>query len=368
MWIKLTSLKAYTSNGKVYAYDRLSGAKLTNTPVKRAGHWYGDEKLVKELAELRKPKIGDGTVRALIADYKRSDVSVRKRKAFMALAPRTRADYNKDFDRLCAATIDGRRIEEAELDAVTVHVVRALRDGWAKKYGATQAIRIMRACSVLWSYALEYGLAVDNPWRAVKLPQVDKKAAQINRPWAASEVWFMLRTAPHIGLARAYALALMGLRPEQIPTLTLRELAGLTRAKKTGAEHHLAIPSALRPYFDETLSSIMVSNGPDGTPWRTYGQLRAAFNRHRASLLKDKLIEPGLTLKGLNHTLGAALVEKDASDKEMEATMARSATMVRHYSERANRISLSESGFGLLSDWLAQSKDAVKMSKRSDTT
>lgn len=374
MWVELTGVKAYVSNGKVYAYDLLSGESLRDhlpekhLPQKRGKHWYGNEQLVLCLARLRTSTAKPGSVRELVQLYKENDVSVEGRKAFGSLSKRTRADYAQDLGRLESSRIDGVEVSNMDVEAVGVDIVRALRDGWAKKRGATQAKRIMAACSVLWSYAQEYGKATSNPWRAVKPPAKDKTTERINRPWAAREVWIMLRTAPHLGLARAYCLSLMGLRPEQIPILTLREFRGRTHAKKTKREHHISVPEVLRPYFSDTLSSVMVSNAPDGTPWRTYGQLAAAFRRHRDTLLKDKLIEPGLTLKGLNHTLGAALVEEDASEQEMEATMARSKTMVRHYSDRADKISLAESGFGLLSDWLSQSKDTDEMSKGSDAT
>ncbi len=374
MWIKLTGVKAYTANGKTYAYDRLSKQSMRehvaekDLPVKRNGEWHGNETFVLALAKVRAGQPVEGTVQALITAYKRNEVSVRGRKAFAALAERTREDYEKDLSRLTGAKIDDRMISGEPPESITVDIVRDLRDGWAAKHGATQTTRIMSACSVVWSYGLEYGEVTTNPWKAVKAPARDSRGERANRPWSVSEVLIMIETAPHDGLARAYALALMGIRPEQLPALTLREFRGLLKARKTGREHHIKIPDALRPLFEGIETSIMVTNGPDGLPWTKYAQLRRAFMSHRDRLLKAGDIGPGLTLKGLNHTFGAAMSDEGATEAQMSAGMARSRQTVRKYSDRGDTKRLSGVAFDLLSAWLTQSKNADKLSKGSDTT
>ncbi|MEO1187790.1 MAG: hypothetical protein AAFW60_01860 [Pseudomonadota bacterium] len=351
MWVKLEGIKAYTRRGKVYAYCRLTGKRLKNAPQKRAGGWYGDAKLVAELNTIREKLPAAGSIRAMIADYKEHDVSVAGRKAFCDLAARTQADYVQDFDRLCAATIGEERIANLSPAEITIDDCRALRDGWSRKHGATQTKRIMAACSVLWSYGLEYGWVATNLWRALPAPVRAAGKKQANPPWYPWELMTMIGTAPHIGLARAYALIFCGVRPENTPSITLHDLRDSVHAQKTGAEHFIEMPDELLDLFEGDQLSIMATNQENGRPWRTYGQLRLQFNRHRDQLSADGTIRPGLTLKGLNHTLGSALAESGASQKEMEAAMARSAQTVAHYSRRADKKLLSRVAFQRLPAW-----------------
>lgn len=352
MWVRLEGVKAYTSKGTVYAYCRLTGQRLKNPPVRKGKDWYGDEKVVLELAELRKALPRAGSVQAMIAAYKEHDVSVARRKAFCDLSERTQADYKTDFDRLCRGSIDDVPIRDMTPAEITINDCRALRDGWTRKYGATQAKRIMAACSVLWSYGVEYGWIPSNLWLALPAPVRPKGTKQANPPWFPSELMTMIGTAPHIGLARAYALIFCGVRPEQTPTITLRQLRDSLQAQKTGAEHFITMPDVLAELFAEDQDSIMATNQESGRPWKTYGQLRLQFNRHRDQMAAAGEVRGNLTLKGLNHTLGSALAETGASQKEMEAAMARSAQTVAHYSRRADRRLLSRVAFERLPVWL----------------
>ena len=95
------------------------------------------------------------------------------------------------------------------------------------------------------------------------------------------------------------------------------------------------MPDELVNLFEDDQLSIMATNQESGRPWRTYGQLRLQFNRHRDRLVQEGTVRKELTLKGLNHTLGSALAESGASQKEMDAAMARSAQTVAHYARRA---------------------------------
>ena len=352
MWVKLTGVKAYTSKGKVYAYCRLTGTKLKNTPQRRGRDWYGDAALVLELAEARKTLPPPSSVAALVDAYRAHDVSVARRRAYTDLAARTRADYDTDFARLCRARIDGREIRDLTPADITMDDARALRDGWNRKFGATQAKRIMAACSVLWSYGVEYGWVRSNLWLALPSPVRPKGRRQANPPWDAAEFLTMLDSAPHIGLARAYALIFCGVRPENVVTVTLRQLKDAFRSAKTGAEHFIDMPDALRILFEEDQPSVMATNQAGGLPWKTYGQLRGQFERHRNQLAATGEVRAELTLKGLNHTLGSALAEAGATEKEMGAAMARTPQTVAHYARRANSRILSRAAFQRLSGWL----------------
>lgn len=357
MWIKLQGIKAYTARGKVYAYDRLSNKRLQNTPRKIKGEWHGNEALVLELASLRKAQPKAGTVQAMIADYKTNDVSVGKRKSYLSLADRTRKDYDRAFDRLTRAKIGGKPIAYVLSSDITMEHCRGLRDGWNGKYGANQTRLTMAACSVLWSYGVEYSWIPSNLWLALPTPINPKTGKQANQPWTPAEFLQMVDTAPHIGLARAYALAFCGIRPESLPTVTLRELRDQISAQKTGKEHTITVPDVIAYLFEGDLTSIMATTQLNGAPWTTYSQLRRQFGHHRDTMAKAQIVRPNITLKGLNHTLGSALSETGATGKEMQAAMARSAQTVDHYSRRADKRILSEAAFSRLSGWFTLSKE-----------
>ena len=97
----------------------------------------------------------------------------------------------------------------------------------------------MAACSVLWSYGLEYGWVATNLWRALPAPVKARGKSRANSPWYPWEFMAMFGTAPHIWLARAYALIFCGVRPENSVTVTLTQLRESLHAQKTGAEHYI---------------------------------------------------------------------------------------------------------------------------------
>lgn len=365
MWAKVSGIKAYTRGGKVYAYERLSGTRLKHAPRKINGYWHGDEALILELASIRNRTPEPGTTQALIAAYKSHDVSVSNRKAYTDLAERTRRDYGQDLDRLTRASINEIPIARIDPREITLNDCRQMRDGWVAQYGVTQARRIMRACSVVWSYGLEYDWVSENIWKALPLPHVSKKQSSANPPWDPKEFLLMIDTAPDIGLSRAYALAFLGIRPEQLIRVTVRQLSTTTTSSKTNKEHMIAIPDVLAELFIDCQDSIMATNQANGLPWRTYNQLRSRFNRHRDDLASEDKVRRTLTLKGLNHTLGRALSETGASSREMQAAMARSLQTVAHYSRRANNRILSASAFSGLSGWLDLSNSHKIVSKNT---
>jgi integrase len=84
-------------------------------------------------------------------------------------------------------------------------------------------------------------------------------------------------------------------------------------------------------------STITVCASTEGTPW-TYIGLDGAWQRLRAKLLKTKEIEPGLTMKGLRHTVATILAEMGYDERTIADMLGqKTIEMARHYSRRADK-------------------------------
>lgn len=357
MLVKVQGVKVYKKGAMTYAYCRQTGKRLENVPVKKNGRWYGDAEMVAELLSVRQSIPKQGTVQDLVTRYKEHDVSVRGRRAFCDLAERTRQDYAMDLGRLCGAKLDGNALGDIAVTKINVNVARNLRDHWNRALGARTTSRIMAACSVLWSYGMEYSLVKTNPWKAIKAPERPKHLPRKNPPWLPDEVMKAVETAPFLGLRRFYVLAFLGIRPEQIPSLTWSAISNFD-SSKTEKTHQVTIPKVFSDHFESMGSSVLVSTGPEGLPWLNYGQVGREFGKHRRSLVRQGLMRKECTLKALNHTMGAACADLGYTDAEISASMARTRETAHNYSDRGDIQKMSNKVFGGLSDWLLSTTEA----------
>ena len=357
MRVKVQGVKVYVKNGHTYAYCRQTGKRLTGKPFKVGRNWYGDAELVAELISIRRSIPAKGTVQDMVARYKEHHVSVKGRRAFCDLSERTKKDYTMDMGRLCGAKLDKKLLGDVDANKINVNVVRNLRDHWDKVHGARTTARIMAACSVLWSYGMEYSLVKTNPWKAIKAPQRSRDKPKVNAPWKPEEVLAAIQTAPFSGLARLYVLAFLGVRPQQIPSLTYSEIADFSSSKTT-KDHLIQIPMIFRSEFMDKGTSLLVSCGPKGLPWRDYNQVGKEFMKHRASLVSKGMLRKQCTMKGLNHTMGAACADLGYSVAEISASMARSPETAHGYSDRGDHKRMAAKVFQGLSGWLLSTTEA----------
>ena len=73
-----------------------------------------------------------------------------------------------------------------------------------------------------------------------------------------------------------------------------------------------------------------------GTPW-TYDGLASSWQRLKGTLEEEGLIKPGLTMKGLRHTMATTLREAGVSARDISDLLAqKSSAMGEHYSRNAN--------------------------------
>ncbi len=356
MWARMTGIKIVQAKGRVYAYHRATGKRLRSPPLIHGGQWVATPELLAEVAALEKtpttPK--PGSVSALTWSY-------RKSPAFAELSEVTQGDYVKVID-----WIRDRAGDESP-NGLTPSRAREIRDAAVKAHRYRFGKYVVQVMRVVWQHGVDYGMARDNPWRAVSLPKRPRTLKDANRPWTPAEVVFVLKAAP-VGLARAYALALLGFRPSEIPAMSWRALTpkGVeNKSRKTAFDALQSIPAALAPVFAGERSAVTIATNARGKPFKTENALYKASGDFLRGL---EGVEPGLTMKGLNHTLGTALAERGVDPRTAkDAMQKRTLSTALHYSRRADTRRNSQTALNELGNWLGLENSEAHAGKPHDS-
>lgn len=342
-WIRLQGVKIVQAKGRVYAYHRGTGKRLKAAPTMVGGQWSATPALIAEVAAIEAVKsVKAGTVHALIASY-------REARAFGELSDRTKKDY-----RAILIWMADRAGNESPRLLTPVRA-REIRDVAVRKHGFRFGKYVCQVMRVVWQHGVDYGFASDNPWRAVSLPKRPKGMPEANRPWTPGEVLVALGDAP-IGLARAYALTLMGFRPSEVPGIAWTMLTAdgiVKRSDKTAFDAVQPVPVALAHLFaSDNRPAETIASNRYAKPFTVTGLAKAA-GEHLAKLHKAGKIGTGCTLKGLNHTLGTALAERGVDPRAArDAMQKKSMVMAEHYSRRADTRANAKKALGELDEWL----------------
>nr|WP_281035719.1 tyrosine-type recombinase/integrase [Rhizobium leguminosarum] len=112
-----------------------------------------------------------------------------------------------------------------------------------------------------------------------------------------------------------------------------------TRRRKTGVPVWIPLPGPLVDVMSAAPShdAITLCANSRGRPW-TYSGYSLNWDKLKKEYLEDGAIQPGLTLKGLRHTVASILAELGFDDRTTADMLGQEAeTMARLYSKRANR-------------------------------
>ncbi|TCU18796.1 tyrosine-type recombinase/integrase [Rhizobium sullae] len=280
---------------------------------------------INELYKVKDAK--PGTLGMLIKKYRASP-------RFQKRATRTKSDYQKVFDWL-------KPIEDTPLEKFTRSFVAKMRDRAEMKKGFRFANYVRSVISLLFSWGLEYDYTKFNPAEDVGLAERPKDLPDANRPWTDAEreavlEAFPLHMRPPLLLMMFYALD-----PQDALALpkTAVGAAGIdTRRGKTGQAVYLPFISQLAdamaavPKHD----AITLCANSRGKPW-TYNGFSTNWDRIKKKLEESGAVQPGLTLKGLRHTVATILREMGMDYATIQLVLGHATeAMARHYSRRAD--------------------------------
>jgi integrase len=315
-------------HGKPRCYHRATGTAidLTKCPIGSA-EFIAECSRIAALSSATSPA-KPGTLGLLIARY-------RDHAAFKDLAPRTKADYQRCLDYL-------KPIADTPLNRFTPPLVVRIRDKAAEKLGRKWGNYTKTVLSVVFGWGVERGYMATNPAFKIKGIRKPKGAPQANRPWTDSERHAVLKNLPAHMVLPITLMMFCGLDPKDaltLPCSAIRsDLIDLRRAK-TNEPVWIPLPSPVRAALaaSPTHDAITVCATSHGRPWTTAG-FNSSWKKVRQKLLDAGAVSPGLTLKGLRHTVATILAEMGMDDRTIADMLGqRTLEMAQHYSRRANR-------------------------------
>jgi len=273
------------------------------------------------------PAVRPGTLGMAIALY-RADT------AFLDLADRTRADYQRCFDYL-------QPIDDTLLKRFDRALVVNIRDAAGKRHGRRFGSYAKAVLSILFGWCVERGHMAANPAEKVRNIRRPRGAPRANRPWADAERFAVIDAAPW-PLKIPIALAMFtALREGDALTITKSADDGATLqvvTSKTGQRVPWPVPAALRQILDDAPAhdAVTIAATSRGTPWTSSG-FRASWRTLRLRLEAEGRVAPGLTIHGLRHSV-ATIMREEGFDLSTiaDALGQRTEAMAAHYSRDAD--------------------------------
>ena len=302
----------------------------------------------------RAPKVG--TLGGLIQSYYETE-------HFRNLSPTTRRDY-----RQCADFLEP--IRDTPIHALDTPLVAGIHDKAAQKIGWRRANMLRTLLSEVFRFAIPKGLITANFATGVIPKPRPSNLTYANRPWEAEECDTVLHHAPpHVRVVLA-VLMNTGLDPSDALNLRRDQMDGETiwgLRGKTGEEVAIPIGGTLRAALDRTpkhdAPSLLANSR--GDQW-TYNGFSTVWHRFKTGLEAEGLIQPGLTLKGLRHTVATTLREAGLDERRIADLLGqKSLSMARHYSRSANLAAKNRETMATLESENARRARIVKPSAKS---
>ena len=334
--IRLTGFKAWTvkkrrSDGTMwesrpYYQHRATGLMIDTQkhPMGTPGFYAEAQRIetAHEAIQQKAPKAG--TLGGLIRHYFETE-------HFASKAAATQRDYRRCADYLAP-------IHDTPVHVLDTPLIAGIHDKASRKLGWRQGNYVLTFLRQVFKFGRPHGLIEGNPAEGVIPKPRPRDAGYANRPWSAAEEEIVFRRAsPELRAALA-VMVNTGLDPSDAIRMkrdmeqagALRGLRGKTRAEiivPIGARLAKALDQAPRHNATTLLASSK------GTPW-TYDGLATAFQRLKTKLLKEELIEPGLTMKGLRHTVDTTLRELGVDERTIADLLAQKTTSMGGYYSR----------------------------------
>tara|TARA_R110000737_G_scaffold204878_1_gene223633 strand:- start:1281 stop:2372 length:1092 start_codon:yes stop_codon:yes gene_type:complete len=328
--IRVKGFKIFNDrHGKPRCYHRATGHKidLEKAPLGSA-EFFAECTRISAIAEAKKalgPK--PGTLGGLILVYFETE-------HFQNRAPATQRDYRKCADFLYP-------IRDTPVSVINTPLIAGIHDKAAGKIGWRRANMVRTFLGQVFRFAVPKGL-IDQDYSAAVIPKPrPKDRPYANRPWTQDERKIVLeRTAPHVRVVIALIMN-TGLDPSDALKLTRRQIDGSTIwgfRGKTNEEIAVPIGPTLRAALDAAPEhdAVTILANSKGKPW-TYDGFSTVWHRFKMKLEEEGLVQPGLTLKGLRHTVATTLRETGMGERQIADLLGqKTPAMARHYSRSAN--------------------------------
>jgi len=323
--IRIRGLKRYThpKTGRTYTYHRATGTRLKSEP--------GTPEFLAEIAKLdagTKPKEpAPGTIGMTIKAY-------RKSPAWADLRPATRISYDRAFQAI--ANIEGMPLVDIDRPFMV-----GLQERIFDKRGRWMANYVVTSMSILFEYAMDRGWMKANPADGVKRLKRDRSTPHQNRPWTREESRAVLSAAaPYLQVPIALAM-FTGLRKGDVLKVTKAAMRdGMIQV--TTSKRNVPVMVPMHPELLEVLAqaprhdAVTIAANLAGRPWTESG-FNSTFFKAIVKLEEAGMVEPGLTMHGLRHTLGTRLREAGADLDDIRRILGqKTLVMAQHYSEGAD--------------------------------
>jgi len=301
---------------------------LSKAPIGSAA-FFAEYDKIRRIVEASE---ADAPIRATLGDLVRHYLESDR---FRNLAPRTRVDY-----RLCLGYLDGGRAQAMDVRDLDTPALSRIHDAVADKHGWRRANMLVSVLSQVYRQAIPAGLAESNPARDVIPKRRPRDLPPANRPWTPEERDAVLeRAAPHMRVALALMM-LTGLDPSDAVRLRRDDIQDgtiWTERGKTGVRVAIPVMPRLREALDAAPphgAGTVLANRR-GTSW-TYAGLNTSWSDLRKALEGEGHVAPGLTLKGLRHTVATVLREAGLDERSIADVLGQKPAMALHYSKSAN--------------------------------
>ena len=328
-YVKVKGFKIFSDrHGKLRCYHRKSGTPIDlSKGALGTAEFFAECELIRTTSEkdqVTKP----GTLGLLIEKY-------RGHPAFTDLAVRTKADYQRVFNYLLP-------IADTQLQRFTSPLVVKLRDKASVKHGRRFANYVRTVLSLLFSWGRERGYVRENPAAGIKGLKRPKDAPEANRPWSDMERDEVISAIPNHMKLPICLMMYCGLDPQDALKLlrtSIKDGKIDARRNKTGVQTWLPIPQPVLEALETAPdhNAITLCANSYGRPWTVSG-FRASWRPKKLKLEESGKIQPGLTLKGLRHTVATILREMGEDERTIADMLGQKTTaMARHYSRRADK-------------------------------
>jgi integrase len=315
-------------HGQMRCYHRETGRKvdLRKAPLGSAEFFGECARIAAHAEAIREKAPQPGTLDALMASYFAED-------HFLRLSDASKREY-----RMCADVLEP--IRDTPVSAIDTPLLAAIHDKLAKKHSWDKANRVRNFLIQVFKFCIPKGLISKNfAENVIKKPR-PKGAPEAYRTWAFEEVQTVLDAAsPQLRAALATIFCTgqdptdaLEFRKDQVNDGVIWKGRNKTNVGAAIPISNVLISELARVPAHDAPTLLASSKG---TPW-TYDGFASAWQRLRTKLEKDGTVAPGLTPKGLRHTMATWLREAGRDEREISDLLAQdSKVMGLHYSKNA---------------------------------